>query len=352
MNYVYTCKLADYHPRRRTTSEIRMRISFLLVFNSVCFFALRFPLSFRLQRWWENWEEFMTVRECGWWNCVIILIFCFFHFCFFLCFIIIIILRARDNAQRVLLLNSVITLSIPATKKARRFVNYHFFPQIYRFFLFWRIRLPRFSTKFIIWLWIIFAKPSLWSSFGHGRCLCHFYSKLKDTTKFFFRFFKKFSFFIFWKNFHFEKLMIGRFLWNNRLEKRENLPTIHFLDLPIAIVLNYWEKLTIMALTMSFSLFLSAFMAFPRETLAWHITNSTSFSSTPVSSTSSSDSSWIGATTWGQKNIEKRWKKFSSLVSPLTFIPQNQFIVANQTFWIEIGKQTYRCAATGFGRRN
>lgn len=50
---------------------------------------------------------------------------------------------------------------------------------------------------------------------------------------------------------------------------------------------------------MSFWLFLSALMAFPRLTLACDITRSTSFSSTPVSSTSSSsDSSWIGATTY------------------------------------------------------
>jgi len=53
---------------------------------------------------------------------------------------------------------------------------------------------------------------------------------------------------------------------------------------------------------MSFWLFLSALMAFPRLTLACDITRSTSFSSTPVSSTSSSsDSSWIGATTYNIK---------------------------------------------------
>jgi hypothetical protein len=62
------------------------------------------------------------------------------------------------------------------------------------------------------------------------------------------------------------------------------------------------SELTIMALTMSFWLFLSALMAFPRLTFACDITRSTSFSSTPVSSTSSSsDSSWIGATTYSKK---------------------------------------------------
>jgi len=57
---------------------------------------------------------------------------------------------------------------------------------------------------------------------------------------------------------------------------------------------------------MSFWLFLSALMAFPRLTLACDITRSTSFSSTPVSSTSSSsDSSWIGATTYKIKFHEE-----------------------------------------------
>jgi len=57
---------------------------------------------------------------------------------------------------------------------------------------------------------------------------------------------------------------------------------------------------------MSFWLFLSALMAFPRLTLACDITRSTSFSSTPVSSTSSSsDSSWIGATTYKVKFNEE-----------------------------------------------
>lgn len=53
---------------------------------------------------------------------------------------------------------------------------------------------------------------------------------------------------------------------------------------------------SIMAFTISFWLFFNAFIAFERLTFACVITNSISFSSTPVSSTSSSDSSAIGAT--------------------------------------------------------
>lgn len=57
------------------------------------------------------------------------------------------------------------------------------------------------------------------------------------------------------------------------------------------------DVLTIMALTISDWLFLSARTARARDTFAWDITISTSFSSTPVSSTpSSSSSSAMGAT--------------------------------------------------------
>ena len=56
------------------------------------------------------------------------------------------------------------------------------------------------------------------------------------------------------------------------------------------------------ALTMSFLLFLRALMALARDTLACVITRSMSFSSTSASSTSSSsDSSWIGAGTYTKK---------------------------------------------------
>jgi hypothetical protein len=68
---------------------------------------------------------------------------------------------------------------------------------------------------------------------------------------------------------------------------------------------------------MSFWLFLSALMAFPRLTLACDITRSTSFSSTPVSSTSSSsDSSWIGATTYKMKFSKELITHLLALLSP------------------------------------
>jgi hypothetical protein len=77
------------------------------------------------------------------------------------------------------------------------------------------------------------------------------------------------------------------------------------------------SELTIIALTISFWLFLSALMAFPRLTFACDITRSTSFSSTPVSSTSSSsDSSWIGATTY-KKQIKQQNKKLFLVVCSL-----------------------------------
>jgi hypothetical protein len=70
---------------------------------------------------------------------------------------------------------------------------------------------------------------------------------------------------------------------------------------------------------MSFWLFLSALMAFPRLTLACDITKSTSFSSTPVSSTSSSsDSSCIGATTYKIKFNEELTAHPLALLSPGT----------------------------------
>lgn len=81
---------------------------------------------------------------------------------------------------------------------------------------------------------------------------------------------------------------------------------------------------------MSFWLFLRALIAFPRDTLAWHITKSTSFSSTPVSSTSSSDSSCMGATTSYNKEINVKYCYLS--ISSL-----NKYI-----------KVSYRGAATSF----
>uniref|UniRef100_A0A182VCL9 Uncharacterized protein n=1 Tax=Anopheles merus TaxID=30066 RepID=A0A182VCL9_ANOME len=62
--------------------------------------------------------------------------------------------------------------------------------------------------------------------------------------------------------------------------------------------LHYYMVSSMIAFTMSFSLFLSARMAFARFTFAWDMTRSMSLSSMPVSSTSSSSSSAIGVTTF------------------------------------------------------
>ena len=68
--------------------------------------------------------------------------------------------------------------------------------------------------------------------------------------------------------------------------------------------INYHIVNSMIALTMSFLLFLRAFIAFARDTLAWDTTRSMSFSSTSASSTSSSDSSWIGAGTCDKNKID------------------------------------------------
>merc|ERR1719187_2830099 len=62
--------------------------------------------------------------------------------------------------------------------------------------------------------------------------------------------------------------------------------------------IHYYIVNSMIALTMSLALFLSALTALERETLAWDITSSMSLASTPDSSTSPSSSSSSGMAAW------------------------------------------------------